>query len=572
MKPFRERPWGFVLLLLAAPGLGTYFLSSPAEHSGSNIVECRHGVVVSSSRPASDAGLSILQQGGNAVDAAIATAFALVPTYPLSGALGGGGFMLVHPAPGGGAPVAFDYRETAPASAWSTMYSRTESQFTRRAVAVPGTVRGLALAHRRFGTLPWRKLIAPAIDLARQGFLLKSDLADALNHVLAETGDVQEFQHVFRKPGGGRWIAGDRLLQPDLARTLELLAESGPDAFYAGPIAQAIVADMNQGNGLITLEDLKNYRALERTPLRMRYRGSYDVYVSPPPSSGGICLLEDLYMMERFDLRSWGRWSPQTLHVMAEAMRRSSLDRARYLGDPAFVDIPAELSTPEHGQALAGTIDLQRATPSEAMPGSIPLSREEENTTHLSVIDKTGMAVANTYTLERLWGSRIVVPKMGFLLNNDMRAFNLFPGLTDRKGTLGTNPNTIAPGKRPLSSQSPTIVAKDDRVKLVTGTPGSRAIPDTLLCILISVLDFEMPLPLAIQAPRLSHDWLPDQLAFESPEAYAEAMETLSRMGHMVVRWKGPLPQGSAHSIWVLEPNRYLGVGDLRRSGEASGY
>jgi gamma-glutamyltranspeptidase/glutathione hydrolase len=536
-----------------------------------NFVEARNGVVVSSSGPASEVGVDILRQGGNAVDAAIATAFALAVTYPPAGNIGGGGFMLVHPAPGEGHPTVIDYRETAPGKAWKTMVTREESQFTARAVAVPGTLRGMEMAHRRFGSLPWATLLGPAIRLAREGFPLSEHLTEKLNEVLSGFREFGELQRVFGKPGGGAWKPGDRLLQPDLARTLLILAEEGPDAFYTGAIAQAIVAELDRGSGLLTAEDLARYRALERQPLHARYRDRYDVYAPPSPSSGGPCLIEELNILDAFDLGSWGRWDPRTLHVMAESMRRAACDRARYLGDPAFVDIPDRLASPGYGRGLAKEMDVSRATPSASLSAQIALSPEGNNTTHFSIIDRKGMGVANTYTLERLWGSRIVVRGMGFLLNNDMRAFNLFPGVTDRKGTVGTDPNTIAPGKRPLSSQSPTIVAEGGRVLLVTGTPGSRSIPNTILCVLVNLLDFGMPLDEAIQAPRLSHEWFPDRISWEAPEAKPEAIEALRRMGHLVERMD-PLAAGSAHTIRVLGPGRYQGMGDLRRGGEASGY
>jgi gamma-glutamyltranspeptidase / glutathione hydrolase len=281
--------------------------------------------------------------------------------------------------------------------------------------------------------------------------------------------------------------------------------------------------------------------------------------------------LEELNILDTFDLKTWGRWAPTTLHVMAEAMRRANLDRARYLGDPDFVQIPPELATPEYARRLAGTIDLHKATRSADLASDMPLSQEGHNTTQFSIIDAKGMAVANTYTLERLWGSRIVVRNLGFLLNNQMRAFNLFPGITDTNGAVGTSPNIIAPGKRPISSMAPTIVAENGRVKIVTGSPGSRAIPNTILCILVSMLDFGMPPQTAVEAPRMSHTWFPDQISFEAPELYPETMDSLREMGHVVVR-TGPLPQGCAHSIWVMGPNHYAGVADGRRGGTASGY
>jgi gamma-glutamyltranspeptidase/glutathione hydrolase len=543
----------------------------PVKQDSSRFVECHNGVVVTVSRPASEVGLSILKQGGNAVDAAVATAFALAVVYPPAGNLGGGGFMLVHPAPGAGDPVAFIYRETAPAAATPTMFTKQDTQYTHKAIAVPGTVRGLALVHRRFGTLPWPRLLRPAVELARDGFIVDGTLVDLLNTYLADehTAGHTEFQRVFGKPGGGLWQEGDRLIQPDLARTLQRLADRGPDAFYQGPIAEGILAEMARGNGLITAGDLAGYKAIECKPLTTRYRGTYDVYVSPSPSAGGVCLLEELNMLETFDVKAWGRWSPSTLHVMAEIMRRANYDRARYLGDPAFVPIPGNLTTPEYGRQLAKTIDLHQATRSTVLSVDIPLSREGEDTTHFSIIDGKGMAVANTFTLERLWGSRIVVKDMGFLLNNNMFGFNLFPGLTDTKGTIGTAPNTIAGGKRMVSSMTPTIVAQEGRVKLVTGSPGTRAIPNTMLCLLVNLFDFEMPAPTAIEAPRFSHEWFPDQISFEAPELYPELVRSLNEMGHTVVR-TGPRPQGDAHTIWVIKPNHYIGVADRRRNNKAS--
>lgn len=565
-----KKAWLLVLLTSFAPGCASNKTSPliPSGKYASDSIACRHGVVVSISRPASDVGVSILKQGGNAVDAAVATAFALAVTYPCAGNIGGGGFMLVHPAAGDGEPVVFDYRETAPAAAFPTMYSKTESQFSQRAVAVPGTVRGLELAHKRFGKLPWSQLIQPAIKLARDGFTLQKFLVDLLNDTLAAAPEKAEFQRVFGKPGGGFWKVGDRLTQPDLAKTLQMLADSGPDAFYKGTIAGEIVAEMARGKGLITAEDLANYSAIEQKPLTTRYRG-YDVFVPPPPSSGGIVLLEELNMLETFDLKSWGRWSPKTFQVMVEAMRRASVDRVRYIGDPAFVQIPAKLTTREYGQQLAKTIDLNHATRSADLALEIPLSSESENTTHFSVIDSEGMAVANTYTLERIWGSRVVVKDTGILLNNQMRAFNLFPGITTTNGIVGTEPNLIAPGKRPISSMTPTIVAKERRVVLVTGSPGSQAIPHTVLNIMENVFDFGMSLPQAVDSPRFSQEWFPDRITFETPERYPELMTTMKAMGQNVIR-TGPLPQGDAHSILVRKPGDYIGVTDGRRNSDSS--
>ncbi|HZL38295.1 MAG TPA: gamma-glutamyltransferase [Tepidisphaeraceae bacterium] len=569
---------GAALLAILACGCGTHVAShvAPSTHPApiantDHFVECHNGVVVSVSGPATDVGLAILKQGGNAVDAAVATAFAMDVAYPIAGNLGGGGFMLIHPAPRKGPPVAIDYRECAPAAAWATMFNRTESQFTCKDVAVPGTIRGMEMAHRRFGSLPWRQLLQPSVALARNGYVVDANLAGSLNDTLPLCRDFTEFQRVFGKPGGGLWRAGDIMVQADLARTLQRLADLGPDAFYNGPFTKGIVAEMRRGNGLITAADMASYHAIARKPLTTRYRGKYDVYVPPPPSSGGVCLLEELNILQAFDLRAWGRWSPELMHVMAEAMRRANYDRARYLGDPAFVHIPSKLISPAYGEQLAKTIDLHKATRSADLSRDIFLAPESKDTTHFSIIDRDGMAVANTYTLERRWGSRIVVRNMGFLLNNEMRAFNMFPGVTTAGGDIGTAPNTIAPGKRPLSSMTPTIVAKNGRVKLITGSPGSQAIPHTVLNIMVSVFDFGMPIQAAVDSPRFSNQWLPDRITFEAPERYPETMKVLKEMGHIIVR-TGPLPQGDAHTIWVEKPNTYIGVADRRYSGKVAGY
>ena len=543
------------------------------QNDPAHYLEAKQGIVVSVSGPASDVGVAILKRGGNAVDAAVATAFALAVAYPPAGNLAGGGFMVVHPAPDSGAPTVFDYRECAPAAARSNMFTLDESQFTQKSVAVPGTIRGFALAHQRFGTLPWRELILPAIAIARDGFLLDTNLADSMNVTLAAAPEKEEFQRVFGKPGGGFWKLNDRLVQPDLARTLQLLADLGPEAFYNGPIAKGFLAEMHGGKGIITSNDLAAYHAIERKPLSTKYHG-YDVYVPPPPSSGGTCLIEELNILGTIDLKLWGRWSPATVHVMAEAMRRASYDRARYLGDPAFVRIPGKLIQAEYGESLAKTIDLHHATPSTTFAPDVAPAPEEESTTQFSIIDRKGMAVANTYTLERRWGSRIVVKNMGFLLNNDMRAFNLFPGLAGVSETNATSPhtiaNTIAPGKRPLSSMTPTIIARDGRVRMITGSPGSQAIPHTVLGIMVSVIDFDVPVQTAVWSPRFSHQWIPDQITFETPELYPEAVKVLRQLGHTVIR-TGPLPQGDAQTIFVTT-NSYIGVADWRINGKTSGF
>jgi gamma-glutamyltranspeptidase/glutathione hydrolase len=568
-----RRCWLWLAPLAGACLLTAFLGTAPEAAQGQaaprKAVEGSRGMVVSVSAPASDAGLEVLKRGGNAVDAAVTVAFALAVTYPAAGNIGGGGFMLVHPPGGKGEPVVIEYRETAPARATRTMFRKGDSPYGHRVVGVPGTVRGLALAHKRFGKLPWKDLLAPAIRLAEKGFALDAYVTESLNKVVAKASDFPELRRVFGKDGGkAEWRQGDRLVQPELAGTLRRLAEQGPEAFYTGAIAEQIAAEMKAGGGLITKDDLASYRAVVRTPVHGTYRG-FDVYGPPPPSSGGTGLVEMLNILENFDLRRRGRWSAETLHLMIEAMRRAYCDRARYLGDPAFVKIPAHLTSKDYARKLARAIDLKKATPSADLAKDIPLVPEGDSTTHFSVIDEGGMAVANTYTLEHSHGSRVVVKGAGFLLNNEMMDFNWRPGHTDREGTIGTEPNLIAPGKRMLSSQTPTIVARDGKVVLVTGSPGGRTIINTVLCVVVNVLDFDMEIQAAVDAPRLHHQWFPDQARLEKRGELAAAVEGLRALGHRL----GGGKQGDAHSIRVdPRSGRYYGAADRRLSGKASAY
>ena len=566
----RRRFWS--ALLFAGSSLVCLAVGAPKTQADAQAkdrsVAAEHGMVVSVSAPASQVGLETLKRGGNAVDAAVATAFALAVTYPQAGNIGGGGFMVIHPG-SKQEPVVIDYRETAPAAATQKMFSRSDSWYGHKVVGVPGTVRGLALAHERYGKLPWKDLVQPAVTLAENGFVLSDYLAGSLNFVVWQGRKFTELGRVYGKSNGAQdWHAGDRLILKDLAATLRLIADEGPDAFYTGAIADKIAAEMKAGGGLITKTDLASYRAKVRQPIHGTYRG-YDIYAPPPPSSGGICLVEMLNILENFDLRKQGRWSPQTLHLMIEAMRRAFCDRARYLGDADFITIPAHLTSKSYARELTHGINPARATPSEDLVRDIPLAREGDSTTHFSVIDKDGMAVANTYTLERSYGSQVVVRGAGFLLNDEMMDFNWQPGVTDRKGTIGTAANLIAPGKRMLSSQTPTIVARGGKVVLVTGSPGSRTIINTVLCILVNVIDFDMDIRAAVDAPRLHHAWFPDVARLEAAAKFAETVEALRKMGHKVQGTK----QGDAHSIWVdPKTGHYVGAADRRIAGSLAGY
>jgi gamma-glutamyltranspeptidase/glutathione hydrolase len=563
-------PFRAVAALATVLGLG--LLTGPATADApakAKAVEARTGMVVCASPPAADVGVSILKAGGNAVDAAVATAFAMAVTYPIAGNIGGGGFMLVHPP--AGKPTVFEYRETAPAASTVDMLAKDVDRFGHKVVGVPGTVRGMEMAHKKFGKLPWKAVVEPAVKLAADGFPLEPWSARSLNTLVAGSPRHPELRRVFGKDGGNsEWAAGDKLVQPDLARTLRQIAEHGPDGFYTGPVAVLIEAEMKAGGGLITKADLAAYKAVEREPVHGTYRG-YDVYGPPPPSAGGIGLVEMLNTLETFDLKKHGRYAPETLHLITEAMRRAYAERAYYLGDPAFTAIPAHLTAKDHAGALARTIDPTKATPSAALARDMPITDgESDETTHFSVIDKDGMAVANTYTLENSYGCRVVVRGAGFLLNNEMTDFNPRPGVTTRRGAVGTPPNLIAPGKRMLSSQTPTIVAKGGKVYLITGSPGGRTIPNTVLCVVLNVVEFGMDVQAAVDAPRMHHQWFPDELRLERISSFAGAVERLKAMGHRVV---GNRSQGDAHSI-LIDPATgvYHGAADRRIMGKAAGY
>lgn len=553
-----------LVLLLILPTSG--FAQIPAAEA----VTGGRGMVVSDSEPAAKVGIEILRRGGNAVDAAVATAFAMAVTYPEAGNIGGGGFMMIHP--GNDRPVVcVDYREIAPAAAHPTMFELGESRLNQKIAGVPGTVRGLALAHEKYGSLPWKQLVTPAIQLAKEGFEINRRVALGLNAAL--TGlpeELAEFERVFSPPEGSSWREGDRLVQPDLAQTLKLIAEQGPQAFYQGKIAEQIVAEMQAGNGIITLKDLKNYQAKLREPVQGTYRG-YTIYGAQLPSSGGIVTVETLNILENFDLKSAGRFSTKTLHLLIESMKRAYCDRARYLGDRDFLEIPAKLTSKEYAKQLAEGISLDKVTPSEKLAPEIELAGEGNSTTHFSVIDANGMAVANTYTLEYSYGSRVVVRGAGFILNNEMGDFNWKPGHTDQRGNIGTPANRIAPGKRMLSSQSPTIVTKDGKLRLLTGSPGGRTIINTVICMIVNLVDFEMSPTESMQAPRLHHQWLPDLVRFEGIHRpkYQETIEQLKEKGHKFSRLVRQ--QGSANSIWIdPESGKRTGVGDPRRDGFAA--
>ena len=524
------------------------------------------GVVVCVSPLAAEVGAAVLGRGGNAVDAAVATAFALAVTWPEAGNVGGGGFMLVQP-PGDAAATFIDYREKAPLAAAKDMFAGVIDDTSAVTAGVPGTVRGLEMAHKKHGKLPWKDLVLPAVTLAEGGFVVNAALAKSLNGVLQDKRTTNaEFRRVYGKAGGKEaWQAGDRLTLPDLGRTLRQVAERGPAAFYTGALADAFDAEMTASAGLITKQDLAAYTAVDRPVTTGTYRG-YDIVAASPPSSGGTTLVETLNVLENFDLKAKPRHSAETIHLMSEAMRRSFRDRAAYLGDPDFSQVPAHITSKTHAKTLAATIDLTKATPSASLAGDIPLAPEGPQTTHFSIVDGAGMAVANTFTLENAYGCRVVVRGSGFLLNNEMTDFNHKPGVTDRQGNVGTAPNVVAGGKRMLSSMCPVILRRGGKTVLVTGSPGGRTILNTVTCVVVNVVDYGMDARAAVDDPRHHMQWFPDSISLEDSPDFVTLSGKLKAMGHAVTKHR----QGDAHTI-AIDPKAgtAFGAADKRLDGAA---
>jgi gamma-glutamyltranspeptidase / glutathione hydrolase len=533
-------------------------------------VMSKNGMVITTSGIASDAGASILAKGGNAIDAAVATAFALAVTHPSAGNIGGGGFMVYRPATG--KAMTIDYREKAPLESTPTMYLDATGKIDRQLTAtgylapgVPGTVRGLATAHKQWGSLPWKDVVMPAVTLAEKGFPLSEALARSLNREVS--GAMARYPAsvaAYGKPGGGEWKAGDTLVLRDLGRTLRAIATQGPDAFYTGWIADSIASTMRAHGGLISKADLAQYDAKTRAPIHGSYRG-YELITMPPPTSGGVTMIEMLNILEQFDLPKLGALSPQAIHLEIEAMRRGYLDRARYLGDPDFVQMPIDkLTSKAYAKTLAASIDRTHASSSlelgKDIISQVASTSEEEETTQFSIVDKHGNAVSNTYTLEGGFGSHVVVPGAGFILNNEMGDFNKKPGETNTRGDIGTHANLIAPGKRMLSSMNPTIITKNGALFMVTGSPGGRTIINTVMEIVLNAIDFGMDVRQAVAEPRFHHQWLPDTVVFERNALPDSTTQRLQAMGH-AVKFAGV--QGDGHSI-ILRNGVAFGANDRR--------
>ncbi len=577
----RSRPFSLalaLLLALAPPALAQPVAEQPPiqdDESRLLPVVAAHGMVSSQEARATRVGVDILKAGGNAIDAAVAVGFALAVTLPRAGNLGGGGFMLVHRADTRES-VAIDYRETAPEAATADMFldaggepDRAASTRTGRAVGVPGTVRGLAEAHRLYGSgrFTLAQLVAPAEALAREGIAVDAGLADSLPRAAARLGRWPSSRAIFFS-GDAPLARDQRLVQTDLAATLKAIAAFGPDAFYAGPIAERIAAAVRAAGGVMQAGDLAAYRPVIREPVRGTYRG-HAIVSMPPPSSGGIHLIEILNILEGFDLARMGAGSAEAIHTLAEAMKPAYADRATWLGDPARTKVPVEgLIAKPYAETLRAAIDPARARPADAIKAGDPLPYESDQTTHFSVVDGQGNAVSTTTTLNFSYGLGLVAEGTGVLLNNEMDDFSAKTGAQNAYGLVGGAANAVSPGARPLSSMTPAFVFDGDRLRLVTGSPGGSRIISTVLQVIVNVLDFRMNLAEAVAAPRIHHQWRPDVLAVEeglSPDTLA----LLRARGHTV---RVGSTSGSANSILAAD-GLLTGAADPRQRGTlAEGY
>ncbi|WP_158780759.1 gamma-glutamyltransferase [Pantoea sp. BAV 3049] len=525
-----------------------------------------HGMVASVDATATQVGVNILKQGGNAVDAAVAVGYALAVTHPQAGNLGGGGFMVIRTA--SGHTTSIDFREMAPTRASRDMFldgqgnaDSKKSLTSHLASGVPGTVAGFSLANKEYGTLPLSQLIAPALKLANSGIVVNESLADDLKVYGKEVllGHPNS-KAIFYKQDGTPYQRGEKLVQRNLAHSLELIAKQGPDAFYKGPIADQIAKEMAANGGLIDKADMANYKAIERKPVSGSYRG-YEVYSMPPPSSGGIHIVQILNILENFDLAKMGFGSADAMQVMAEAEKYAYADRSEYLGDPDFVKVPTQALTSKiYAKSLAQQIDLNKARPSaDIKPGKLA-PYESNQTTHFSVVDKQGNAVAVTYTLNTNFGSGIVAGNSGILMNNEMDDFSAKPGTPNVYGLVGGEANSVQPYKRPLSSMSPTIIAKDGKTWLVTGSPGGSRIITTVLQMVVNSIDFGMNVAEATAAPRFHHQWLPDQLRVEKGFS-PDTLKLLEMKGQHV---KVQPAMGSTQSIMIGPDGTLYGASDPR--------
>ncbi|CAN5517316.1 gamma-glutamyltransferase [soil metagenome] len=547
-------------------------------------VEAERAMVVSAHELATQAGVEILKKGGNSIDAAVATGFAMAVTFPFAGNIGGGGFMLIHLADG--RDLVIDYRETAPAAATRDMYLDGEGNVLKgpgsstvgwRASGVPGTVAGFALAHQSYGSgrVKWAELLEPARRLAADGHVVSQETAERFQKEVKLLEQFEETKRIYLK-NGTLWKPGELWKQPELAATLVRLQKHGPEEFYTGETARRIEEAMLKNNGTITRVDLKAYKPVEREPLRGTYRG-HEIVTLPPPSSGGIALLQMLAMLEPFEVAPLGHNSAAKYHLFVEVMRRAFRDRAEYLGDPDFVKVPVEeLLDRSYTARLMENFDPAKATPNEALPPGNPAAAEPQDTTHFSIIDAAGNAVSNTYTLNGAFGSGVTIPGTGILMNNEMDDFTAKVGVKNLFGLLQGPLNAIQPGKRPLSSMTSTFVFKDGKLLLITGSPGGPTIINTVLQVITNMIDHGMPVMAAVEAPRIHHQWMPDEMTHERYGISPDTAEKLREAGHTVrerTSYEGA-NQGDAETI-AIDPQtgRRLGASDPRKQdARAIGY
>lgn len=537
-------------------------------------VRAKRGMVASSEKLASQVGVAILKQGGNAVDAAVAVGFALAVTHPEAGNLGGGGFMMIRLASGELACI--DYRETAPAAAHRNVYLDGSGELipnasTRgyKASGVPGTVAGLCLAQKRFGKLSLKRVLQPAIGLAENGFSVSDDLSQSLKEAADLLGEFPESRRIYLKQGQ-LFEPGEKILQKDLAVSLRAVRDLGADAFYRGPIAKRIAAAYEKHDRWMTQQDLAAYQPKWRTPLRGTYRG-YDVITVPPPSSGGTVLLEMLNTLEGFSLAASGGGSSKSIHLVAETMRRAFRDRSELMGDTDFIPFPVrQLISKAYAAELRRSIDPEKASSSLSLHSRILPSPEASETTHFSVVDKDGNAVANTYTLNGSYGSGVTIEGTGILMNNEMDDFTAKAGVPNAYGLIQGEANMIEPQKRPLSAMTPTFLTRDGRLFLVIGSPGGPTIISTVLQVILNIVDFGFNVQEAIDAPRFHHQWLPDELRLESRGFAADVVAALESRGHRITM-RGMM--GDAEGI-LIDPatNLRLGASDPRADGVTVGY
>lgn len=525
------------------------------------------GMVVSQRMIASEVGAEILKKGGNAVDAAVATGLALAVVLPRAGNLGGGGFMVVY-LKEEDKTIAIDYREKAPSAATRDLfldengdYDRKKAQFSLLSAGVPGSVAGFHHALTNYGTLSWQEVLEPAIRLAEKGFVIPHDLANTLasKRYRERLSSNPAAAKVFFKEDKGLYSAGEILIQKDLASTLKELSKNGPDAFYSGKIAQLIVEEMERNGGLITLEDLKNYNVAERQPLVGSYKG-YEIVSMPPSSSGGTHLIQMLNMLEEFPVKEMGFGSADTIHILAEVMKRAYADRSKYLGDSDFYKVPSSLTSKKYAISLNKDISLDKVTPSEDVSPGDPYPYESPDTTHFSVMDSYGNAVSNTYTLNFSYGSGLMIPGTGMLINNEMDDFSSKPGTPNGYGLLGSEANAIEGNKRPLSSMTPTIIFKDQKPYMVFGSPGGSRIITTVLQVALNVMEHEMNIAQAVHSPRVHHQWLPEVLMIEQGFG-SDTEKLLESKGY---RLYPSSTMGSVQAI-VKEGKYFYGSADPRR-------